>query len=135
MNNEPGSKPEDAAKEVIKFTQELIEARDSMLFLKDSHPEMWNYLNNLARLPQPKRVTPPVVAAAVTPAAGAPKAADAAVPAPMPRPNAAAANARRRQGGASDLPSLNPSSMREFGSTDPTQTLRSSILNRALRVI
>jgi len=94
MNNEPGSKPEDAAKEVVKFTKELEEARDSMAFLKESHPEMWTYLNNLARIPQVKKPTPKV---AVVVPPGAAKAA------PMPRP-AFPAGGRRRPGGASDLP-------------------------------
>ena len=94
MNGEPGSKPEDAAKLVTQFTKELIETRDSMAFLKEDHIEMWNYLNNLARVPQVKKpaaVPPAVVNAAVEPV----------VPAPRPMPPA---NARRGRAGASDLP-------------------------------
>ena len=92
MNNEPGSKPDDAAKQVVKFTKEMEEVRDSMAFLKESQPEMWNYLNNLAKAPQPKKAKPdPAVAAATPP------------PPPMPRPQIPAGG-RRRPGGASDLP-------------------------------
>ena len=57
MNNEPGSKPEDAARQSAQFTQQMNEVRDSMAFLKDTHPEMWDYLNNLAKAP---RVKPPM---------------------------------------------------------------------------
>src|SRR5450432_1295295 len=39
MNNEPGSKPEEAAKKSEQFTQEMVKARDSMAFLKESHLE------------------------------------------------------------------------------------------------
>jgi hypothetical protein len=90
MNNEPGSKPEEAAQQSIKFTKKMEEVRDSIGFLKESHPEMWTYLNNLARMPQPKKPMPdPALAKAGPPAP------------PMPRP----ANAqRRRQQSASDLP-------------------------------
>ena len=55
MNNEPGSKPEEAAKKSAQFTEEMLKVRDSMAFLKESHPEMWAYLDNLARVPRPKR--------------------------------------------------------------------------------
>ena len=92
MNNEPGSKPEQAAEQVIKFTKKMEEVRDSMAFLKDSHPEMWTYLNNLAKLPHPKKPMPDPAVAKVTLTAPA---------APMPRPPAAQ---RRGRGGASDLP-------------------------------
>ncbi|MES1258570.1 MAG: DUF1549 and DUF1553 domain-containing protein, partial [Acidobacteriota bacterium] len=91
MNNEPGSKPEDAAKQVVRFTKEMEDVRDSMAFLKDSHPELWNYLNNLAKVPQPKKAKPDVAAVTVKPDAP-----------PMPRP-VIPAGARRRPG-ASDLP-------------------------------
>ncbi|HWF10640.1 MAG TPA: PSD1 and planctomycete cytochrome C domain-containing protein, partial [Bryobacteraceae bacterium] len=94
MNNEPGSKPEDAARQSAAFTKEMQSVRDSMAFLKDSHPEMWDYLNNLAKAPRVKPTTP-VVAAVVVKDASAP-------PAKPPMPPA---NAPRRGGrGASDLP-------------------------------
>ncbi len=48
MNGEPGSKPEEAAKKSAQFTEEMFKVRDSMAFLKESHPEMWAYLDNLA---------------------------------------------------------------------------------------
>ena len=76
MNGEPGSKPEEAAKKSTQFTEEMFQVRDSLEFLKESHPEMWAYLNTLARAPRPKGTPPP-----------------AALP----------AGARRRPG-ASDLP-------------------------------
>ncbi|MDQ1473620.1 MAG: hypothetical protein QOJ99_5100 [Bryobacterales bacterium] len=85
MNNEPGSKPEDAAKQSAKFTREMEEVRDSMAFLKESHPEMFDYLNSLARAPQPKKPMPDVAAG------------DAPKP-PIP------AGGRRRPGAASNLP-------------------------------
>ncbi len=91
MSGEPGSKPEAAAKQVVKFTKEMEEVRDSMAFLKESHPEMWTYLNNLARAPQPKKPMPDVAAV------------DPAKPAPPKPPFPAGAGRRRRQG-ASDLP-------------------------------
>jgi hypothetical protein len=91
MNGEPGSKPEEAAKKVTQFTEEMIQARDSMAFLKESHPEMYAYLDNLARAPRP-RGTPPQRAAATAATADAPK------PAVAPPP------AARRRPGASDLP-------------------------------
>jgi hypothetical protein len=95
MNNEPGSKPEDAVKQVAKFTKKMEEVRDSMAFLKESHPEMWTYLNNLARMPQPKRALP-------NPALD-PTVAKAPATAPLP-PMPRIPNAQRRRPGASDLP-------------------------------
>ncbi|MDE3195924.1 MAG: PSD1 domain-containing protein [Acidobacteriota bacterium] len=89
MNNEPGSKPEEAAKKSAAFTKQMEDVRDSMSFLKDTHPELWNYLVSLARAPRPKP-TKPVVAAVVVEDTKA-----------KPRPPAAA---RRRPGAASDLP-------------------------------
>lgn len=89
MNGEPGSKPEEAARKAADFTQEMIKLRDSMAFLKDSHPEAYAYLDNLVRIPGQRRAAP-------MPAGTAP---GAAKPPAMP----AAAAARRRQG-ASDLP-------------------------------
>jgi hypothetical protein len=76
MNNEPGSKPEEAAKKSSGYTRQMIEVRDSMAFLKDSHPEMWAYLDNLAKAPRPKPVPPPATAAGVS----------AVEPAPVPPP-------------------------------------------------
>ena len=92
----PGRIPEKAAKQVTYFTNEMIKVRDSMAFLKDSHPEMWTYLNTLARVPvvKPKEAPKPADVAAGAPAPAVPPAARAA--------NAAAA--RRGRGGASDLP-------------------------------
>lgn len=87
MNNEPGSKPEEAAKKSTQFTQEMLKLRDSMEFLKEGHPELYAYLDSLVRIPRPK------------PTAGDTKTA-AARPAPAPPPAAA----RQRRPGASDLP-------------------------------
>jgi hypothetical protein len=89
MNGEPGSKPEEAAKKVVEFSQEMVRLRDSMAFLKEAHPEAYAYLDNLVRVPGQRRAAP--MPPAVAP--GAPK------PAPMP-----AAAAARRRPGASDLP-------------------------------
>jgi hypothetical protein len=86
MNNEPGSKPEAAAKKSAQFTEVMLQVRDSMAFLKDSHPELWNYLDSLVRVPKPK------------PALGAP-ASQGVKP-----PDTFAAAARQRRPGASDLP-------------------------------
>ena len=87
MNGEPGSKPEEAARKSAQFTQEMLSIRDSMAFLKESHPEMWAYLDGLVRVPRPR-------------ANGAPVAAAAAPPVPVPPPAAA----RGRRPGASGLP-------------------------------
>ncbi len=86
MNNEPGSKPEEAAKKSAQFTEEMLKLRDSMEFLKDGHPELYAYLDNLAKAPRPKR--PDGDSATAT-----------ARPVPAPPPVAA-----RRRPGASDLP-------------------------------
>ncbi len=86
MNNEPGSKPEEAAKKSAQFTEAMLQVRDSMAFLKDSHPELWNYLDGLVKLPKPK------------PMPGSPAFPAAKPPAPLP------AAARQRRPGASDLP-------------------------------
>jgi hypothetical protein len=80
MNNEPGSKPEEAAKKSAHFTDEMLKIRTSMEFLKESHPEAFAYLDSLVRVPRIK---------------GAP-----VVPAPATAPPAA----RGRRPGASDLP-------------------------------
>ena len=95
LNGEPGSKPEEAAKKVTYYTKEMEKLRDSMLFLKESHPEMWTYLNGLARVPVVKPLMPKTAEVVVKPAA-----------APMPPPvrPANAAAARRGRGGASELP-------------------------------
>ncbi len=91
MNNEPGSKPEEAAKKSIQYTQEMLKVRDSMAFLKDSHPELWAYLDNLAKAPKIKPAAPAVAEVKVV---ETPPAAKPAAPPPAPRP--------RRQ--SSDLP-------------------------------
>jgi hypothetical protein len=90
MNNEPGSKPEEAAKKSAQFTQEMLKVRDSMEFLKESHPELCAYLDGLVRIPRPK----PTAA----------NAANAATPAPRPAPVPPPAAGRQRRPGASDLP-------------------------------
>jgi hypothetical protein len=59
MNSEPGSKPEEAAKKSAQFTQEMLQVRDSMAFLKESHPEMWTYLDSLVRVPRAKGAPAP----------------------------------------------------------------------------
>jgi hypothetical protein len=92
MNNEPGSKPEEAAKKSAQFTQEMLKVRASMEFLKEGHPELLAYLDGLARAPRPRQ-TPANPAPATAPATAA------AQPALMPP-----ATAARRRPGASNLP-------------------------------
>jgi hypothetical protein len=94
MNNEPGSKPEEAAKKSAQFTEEMVKVRDSMAFLKESHPQAWSYLESLVNIPRIKPA--PGTAAPPRPAAAA--AAPAAAPVPPPFA------ARGRRPGASDLP-------------------------------
>ena len=91
MNGEPGSKPEEAARMSQQFTQEMLKLRDSMEFVKDKHPELWSYLNNLVRVPRPRTAPNP---APVAGAGGPPQ-----PPMPVRRPEAP-----RRRPGASDLP-------------------------------
>ena len=88
MNNEPGSKPEEAAKKSAQFTEEMLKVRASMDYLKESHPEAVAYLDTLVRVPRTKQAAP-AAAATTAPAA-----------APVPPPAAA----RGRRPGASDLP-------------------------------
>jgi hypothetical protein len=90
MNNEPGSKPEEAARKSAQFTQQMVEIRDSMAFLKDGHPELYAYLDGVVKVPKPR------VPAAKAGGTAAP--ATAFVPAPPP------AAGRQRRGGGSDLP-------------------------------
>ncbi len=92
MNNEPGSKPEEAAKKSAQFTEEMLKVRDSMAFLKESQPQLWSFLDGLVRVP---RIKPAPANAAATVATPAP-----APVAPVPPPAAA----RGRRPGASDLP-------------------------------
>jgi hypothetical protein len=99
MNGEPGSKPEEAAKKSAAFTEEMFTVRDSMAFLKDSHPEMWAYLDSLAKAPKVKPAAPP------TPAAKAP--ADAASASANPKPAAVPpppTTAAQQRGAAAALP-------------------------------
>jgi hypothetical protein len=88
MNGEPGSKPEEAAQKSAQFSAEMVKVRDSMYFLKESHPEAWAYLDNLVKVPR----TRPNALSSAPAAPAAPR------PAPVPQP------AARRRPGASDLP-------------------------------
>jgi hypothetical protein len=87
MNNEPGSKPEEAAKKSAQFTEEMLKVRASMEYLKETNPAAVAYLDSLVRVPRTK------------PASATPPPADPA-PAPVPPPAAQ----RGRRPGASDLP-------------------------------
>ena len=87
MNNEPGSKPEEAAKKSAQFTGEMVRLRASMEFLKESHPEAFAYLDSLVRVPRARKAATNVATATPT---------VAAVPPP--------AAGRGRRPGASDLP-------------------------------
>ena len=97
MNSEPGSKPEEAAKKSAQFTKEMLETRDAMAFLKETHPEMLAYLDTLVRMPRQRLATVPKPEAAP---AGTP-ALTAAVTPPMPP---AFPGGGRRRPGASNLP-------------------------------
>ena len=97
MNSEPGSKPEEAAKKSAQFTKEMLETRDAMAFLKETHPEMLAYLDTLVRMPRQRLATVPKPEAAP---AGTP-ALTAAVTPPMPP---AFPGGGRRRAGASNLP-------------------------------
>ncbi len=66
MNGEPGSKPEEAARKSAEFTAEMLKTRDSMEFLKETQPEMWAYLNSLARIPRIKATADAVAAPLLT---------------------------------------------------------------------
>lgn len=55
LRGEPGSKPKEARLKVGKFVAEMDRIKDEMSFLKDSHPEMYAQLDQLARRPQPYR--------------------------------------------------------------------------------
>ena len=101
MNNEPGSKPEEAAKKSAQFTEEMLKVRDSMAFLKESHPETVAYLDTLVRVPRPRQAAPPHAAPA--PAA-----------APVPPPAAARGRAAREP---PIFRSRSPCSTPESGST------------------
>ncbi len=90
MNGEPGSKPEEAAKKSAHFTEEMLKLRDSLSELKDSHPEMWAYLDSQIRIPKIKPVVDPAVPVSA-----------ATAPAPVAPPAGAR---RRRPAAASDLP-------------------------------
>ncbi|MGD1073111.1 MAG: PSD1 and planctomycete cytochrome C domain-containing protein [Bryobacteraceae bacterium] len=92
MNNEPGSKPEEAAKKSIQYTQEMLKVRDSMAFLKDSHAELWAYLDNLAKAPKIKPAGPVIA-----------QAAEVKVVEPPPAPTPPPATPRQRRL-SSDLP-------------------------------
>ncbi len=121
MNNEPGTKPEEAAVKSAQFTKQMFEVRDSMAFLKDSHPEMWDYLNNAAKAPRVKPPMPP------KPAVDA-RVADVQIDPHLPAGNGAAAAAvAAAEAGDGAIPpstfrSRNPSSMPASGSTAQTQT-------------
>ena len=91
MNNEPGSKPEEAARKSADLTDEMLKVRASMEYLKDSHPEAVAYLDSLARVP--RRAGPP----AGPPPAAPPGPPPPAAPVPPPAP-------RGRRPGASTLP-------------------------------
>jgi hypothetical protein len=92
MNNEPGSKPEEAAKKSAQFSEEMVKVRASMEYLKEGHPEAFAYLDSLVRVPRPKQGA--ANNGAATPIATA--TANAVPPPP--------AAARGRRPGASDLP-------------------------------
>ena len=93
MRNEPGSKPEEAAKKSAQYTQEMFKVRDSVSSLKQTNPQLWAYLDRLARAPKPPDRPKPAAPAA----SGAPVPSGASKPA-----NAAAARRFRRPGPSND---------------------------------
>jgi hypothetical protein len=97
MNGEPGTKPEEADIKAHAFTKQMEEVRDSMAFLKESHPEMWDYLNNLAKAPRFKPAKPADVKVTDAAAAPAPKP-------PAPPFNGGGRGNRRPRNPDSELP-------------------------------
>jgi hypothetical protein len=73
MRNEPGSKPQEAEKKSLEYTQEMDKVRDSVSSLKETNPQLWAYLDRLARAPRPPDAPKPAAApqpAAATAAGG-----------------------------------------------------------------
>ena len=98
MNNEPGTKPAEAAVKSAAFTQRMNDLRDSMAFLKDSQPEMFAYLNSLVKEPRPKTAAPapmPGVVNILDPTKA---------PAPAPPPVRAGGRGGNRRTSGSELP-------------------------------
>jgi len=102
MRGEPGTKPEESFQKADRFKADCEKILGEMEFLKDGHPEMYQYLSRM--VPRPR---PPASSQAKAPAPpGAP-----APPAPKPPPDpaqvAAQAQARQRQRAASTEPFTN----------------------------
>ena len=55
LRGEPGSKPKEARIKVGQFVAEMDRIMGEVSFLKDSHPELYAQLDQLARRPQPYR--------------------------------------------------------------------------------
>jgi hypothetical protein len=87
MRNEPGSKPQEASKKSAQYTQEMYKVRDSVSSLKQTNPELWAYLDRLAKAPKPP---------------DAPRVAAKSTAAPAPKPPAGAARQFRRPGPSND---------------------------------
>ena len=94
--------------------KEMVEVRDSMAFLKESHPEMWAYLNNLAQAPRAESAPMPAAAARCC------RGSSAAAAAPCPRCRQARGAARP---GLPICRSCSRSSMPASGSTAPIPDL------------
>jgi len=73
MRNEPGTKPEESREKSVRFKAECEGILAEMAFLKDAHPDMYQYLARM--VPQPPAPRP----ATPTPAAGAAGGANAQV--------------------------------------------------------
>ncbi len=93
MHNEPGSKPEEAAKKSVKYTEEMYKVRDSMSSLKETNPELWAYLDRLARAP---RLTPSAPKPPAPAASGSAPAETAQAPSAQPKPAAFPSRPPRR---------------------------------------
>ncbi len=52
LRDDPGSKPTEAREKVKRYSAEMIRFRDENVGLRESHPELYEHLSRLARLPQ-----------------------------------------------------------------------------------
>jgi cytochrome c553 len=53
LRDDPGSKPKEAREKVLRYTAEMERIRDENAGLREKYPEMYNYLAQLARRPNP----------------------------------------------------------------------------------
>jgi len=96
MRNEPGTKPEESFQKADRFKQDCEKILAEMEFLKDGHPEMYQYLSRMVPRPKPVQASPQA-RTPVPPTA----------PAPPTPTDTAQAQARQRQRTASTEPFTN----------------------------